>query len=85
MAQTTGFKNVANEPSIKSSKVLLPPIQIKLGLIKNFVKALDVNGSAFTYVKNSRGSVMKSERQAYLLDLKSENFSKITSSKTVLS
>ena len=56
---TPGFKNVAHEPLIESSKILLPPLHIKLGLIKNFVKALDVNGSAFTYMKNSRSSVLK--------------------------
>ena len=48
---TPGFKNVAHEPLIESSKILLPPLHIKLGLIKNFVKALDVNGSAFTYLR----------------------------------
>jgi len=31
-------------------KILLPPLHIKLGLMKNFVKAMDQNGSAFKYM-----------------------------------
>lgn len=29
----------------------LPPLHIKLGLIKNFVKAIDKNGQRFSYLK----------------------------------
>ena len=32
--------------------MLLPPLHIKLGLIKNFVKAMDRDGSAFIFLKN---------------------------------
>ena len=32
------------------NKALLPPLHIKLGLIKNFVKALDKNGAAFQHL-----------------------------------
>jgi len=35
---------------IKPSKILPPPLHIKLGLMKNFVKALGVKGPAFTYL-----------------------------------
>jgi hypothetical protein len=35
---------------VDSSKILLPPLHIKLGLIKNFVKALDKTGPAFKYL-----------------------------------
>jgi len=44
------MKNVIQKPSTKPSKVLSPPLHIKLGLMKNFVKALDVKGPAFTYI-----------------------------------
>ena len=33
--------NVIREPLVSQEKVLLPPLHIKLGLIKQFVKALD--------------------------------------------
>jgi len=38
---TSGIKNVIHKPLIKPSKVLPPPLHINLGLMKNFVKALD--------------------------------------------
>jgi len=44
------MKNVINKPLIEPSKFLPPPLHIKLGLIKNFVKALGVKGPAFTYL-----------------------------------
>jgi hypothetical protein len=44
---TPGRKIVAHQPLVNPCKVLLPPLHIKLGLIKNFVKALDRNGPAF--------------------------------------
>ncbi|GBM52064.1 hypothetical protein AVEN_23295-1 [Araneus ventricosus] len=31
-------------------KILLPPLHIKLGLMKNFVKAMDCGGSGFQYL-----------------------------------
>jgi len=33
-------------------KIYLPPLQIKLGLIKNFVKGMDKTGRGFEYVRN---------------------------------
>ena len=44
------MKNVIHKPLIKPSKVLPPPLHIKLGLVKNFVKALDVKVPALTYL-----------------------------------
>jgi len=47
---TRGMKKVIHKPLIKPSEVLLPPLHIKMGLMKNFLKALDVKGPAFTYL-----------------------------------
>ncbi|GBM29978.1 hypothetical protein AVEN_167451-1 [Araneus ventricosus] len=44
-----GVKNEENEPLVK--KILLPPLHIKLGLMKNFVKAIDCGGSGFQYIR----------------------------------
>ena len=38
---TPGMYNIIREPRISREKVLLPPLHIKLGLVKQFVKALD--------------------------------------------
>ncbi|GBN53725.1 hypothetical protein AVEN_21314-1 [Araneus ventricosus] len=44
-------KNEKNEPLSASEKILLPPLHIKLGLMKNFVKAMDCGGSGFQYLR----------------------------------
>ena len=46
---TPGEKNVEHPRPIESSKILLPPLHIKLGLMKNFVKAMDKTGAGFMY------------------------------------
>ena len=38
---TPGMYNVIREPLVSREKVLLPPLHIKLGLVKQFVKAFD--------------------------------------------
>lgn len=45
-----GKANVINEPLISRENILLPPLHIKLGLMKQFIKALDKNGVCFKYV-----------------------------------
>lgn len=42
-----GSFNVLQKPLVEPKKILLPPLHIKLGLIKQFVKALDKNGKCF--------------------------------------
>lgn len=48
-----GEKNVKFEPLVDYNKVLMPPLHIKLGLIKQFVKALDKESEAFNFLKNT--------------------------------
>lgn len=45
-----GNKNVLKQPLIDPAKVLLSPLHIKLGLMKQFVKALDKQGQCFQYI-----------------------------------
>ena len=47
-----GTKNVKHVPLVDPKKVLLPPLHIKLGLMKNFVKAMDKTGPAFRYLRD---------------------------------
>lgn len=46
-----GAKNVQNKPLVDPEKILLPPLHIKLGLMKNFVKAMKKDGEAFKYLR----------------------------------
>ena len=42
-----GIMNVENQPLVEPSKLLLPSMHFKLGLIKNFVKAMKEEEAAF--------------------------------------
>ncbi|XP_076659865.1 uncharacterized protein LOC143363151 [Halictus rubicundus] len=44
-------KNIKHEYLVESENVILPPLHIKLGIMKNFVKAMDKTGPAFEYLK----------------------------------
>jgi len=45
-----GTMNVENQPLVEPSKILLPSMYLKLGLMKNFVKAINQEEAAFTYL-----------------------------------
>ena len=47
----SGHKNVKHHSPVEPSRILLPPLHIKLGLMKNFVKAVDRNCTAFLYLR----------------------------------
>ena len=47
-----GRKNVQHPPLVESEKILLPPLHIKLSLMKNFVKAMDKTRLAFQYIRD---------------------------------
>ena len=44
---TVGEKNIRNESLVSHNKVILPPLHIKLGLMKQYVKSLDKGGECF--------------------------------------
>ena len=43
--------NMENHPLVEPSKILLPSMHLKLGLMKNFVKAMNQEEVAFTYLR----------------------------------
>ncbi|GFW17955.1 uncharacterized protein TNCV_2231361 [Trichonephila clavipes] len=45
-----GVKNVEGQSLVDPKKILFPPLHIKLGLMKQFVKALDKEGECFKYL-----------------------------------
>ena len=47
-----GQANVKFDPLVKLDNIILPPLHIKLGLFKNFVKALQKNGPSFDYLRS---------------------------------
>ena len=50
-ALTAGRFNVKHVPLADPKNVLLPPLHIKLGLMKCFVRAIDHQGFGFKYLK----------------------------------
>ena len=44
---TVGEKNILNQSLVSPDKVLLPPLHIKLDLMKDYVKSLDKGGKCF--------------------------------------
>ena len=49
---TPGEKNVLN-PLVLPENIFLPPLHIKLGLLKTFVKGTDKTGRGLEYVRNN--------------------------------
>jgi len=47
-----GRNNVKWEPLVDPLNVLMPPLHIKLGLMKQFVSALDKESAAFKYLQD---------------------------------
>lgn len=47
---TSGVRNVVHEPLVDAKNVLLPPLHIKLGIMKQFVKALDKDSACLQYM-----------------------------------
>ncbi|UYV66326.1 hypothetical protein LAZ67_4001332 [Cordylochernes scorpioides] len=56
-----GYKNIANLPLIDSENIYLPLLHIKLGLMKNFVEAMDRNASGFAYLKQNFSSISEAK------------------------
>ena len=63
-----GSHNVKEKPLVDPSKILLPPLHIKLGLMKNFVKALDKNNPGFLYLQEKFPRISKEKLKAGIFD-----------------
>ncbi|CAN2390955.1 hypothetical protein PRIEUP_LOCUS992 [Pristimantis euphronides] len=60
VGHTVGRYNVQHKSVIDSFQVFLPPLQIKLGLMKQFIIAIDRDGNGFQYLKE-KFSTLKTE------------------------
>jgi hypothetical protein len=48
-----GTANIIHEPLVEREKIILPPLHIKLGLMKQFMRALKKDGDCFNYICRS--------------------------------
>ena len=56
-----GSKSVLHRPLVQSRNVLLPPLHVKLGLMRNFVKALDKDQAGFAYLRDTFPGLSKAK------------------------
>ena len=76
-----GSYNVKDKPLVDPSKILLPPLHIKLGLMKNFVKALDKNNPGFLYLQEKFPRLSKEKLKAGIFDGPSAHVRRLISRK----
>ena len=60
-----GTKNVVHMSLVESNKIVLPPLHIKLGLMKNFVKAMDRDRSAFRYLSEKFHTLSEAKKRVF--------------------
>ena len=58
---TPGSHNVLNSSLVERSKILLPPLHIKLGLAKQFVKALKPTSCVFRHIREMFSSTFEAK------------------------
>ena len=50
---TVGMQNIVNEPIVSRNKIVFPPLHLKLGFMKQLVKALKTDSDCFQYTVTS--------------------------------
>ena len=65
---TVGDKNVINEPLVNRDRIILPPLHIKLSILKQFVKALNKHGSCFNYIVQKFPGLSMEKLKARIFD-----------------
>jgi len=63
-----GKRNVIHEPLVGRDKIILPPPHIKLGLMKQFMKAHDHDSPCFAYLGQKMPAVSSEKLKARTLD-----------------
>jgi hypothetical protein len=63
-----GAVNIINEPLVDREKIILPPLHNKLGLMKQFVKALKKDGNCFKYICRSFPGLSTEKLKAGVFD-----------------
>ena len=61
-------RNIINNPLVDRDRILFPRLHIKLGLIKQFTKALDKDGGCFTYLCHAFSELTIEKLKAGIFD-----------------
>lgn len=65
---TVGKQNIINPPLVSSDKIILPPLHIKLGLMMQYVKALDNTSPFFVYLSRKFPGLSNEKLKAGIFD-----------------
>ena len=65
---TPGLENVKSAYLVDPQNILLPPLYIKLGLMKNYIKALDKDGPTFNFLPMKFPPISKAKLRAGVFD-----------------
>ncbi|GFU96801.1 uncharacterized protein TNCV_4626181 [Trichonephila clavipes] len=63
-----GTKNVINMPLVSQDRIILPPLYIKLGMMKQFLKALDKSDECFNFLSHKFPALSIEKLKAGILD-----------------
>ena len=63
-----GEQNIVNNPLVDRKNMILPPLHIKLGLMKQFVKTLDRSGDCFEYICSTFSGLSYEKKKAGRFD-----------------
>lgn len=63
-----GKQNVIYPALVNRNRIILPPLHIKLGIMKQFVKALDKNGECFQYIAQKFPGLSTEKLKAGIFD-----------------
>ena len=63
-----GYKNIINKPLVQRNNIVFPPLHIKLGVMKQFIRALDHNSDCFGYICSIFPSVSDEKKKAGIFD-----------------
>ena len=63
-----GDKNIIIEPLVGRNRIVLPPLHIKLGPMKQFVKAVDKHGDCFNYIVKKFPGLSMEKMKAGIFD-----------------
>ena len=63
-----GDKNIIHEALVGKDKIILSPLHIKLGLMKQFVKALDPKGPCFAFIGQKMPGLSIEKQRAGIFD-----------------
>ena len=63
-----GDKNVIHNQFVPHEKIIFPPLHVKLGLMKQFVRALDKTGQCFQYILSAFPGLSNEKLKAGIFD-----------------